>query len=1367
MLSRDKIKLKFQKTPPLLSGQSDSDDFLESVVHIIDNGESQEEVNSLPSDASSNQQASFMRLHSSEEKNNLSNHYDEGMQVHAQVSSSIAQVEVSGVQQESFLVFAEQQYLREHVELREIFAKYGREYQEILLSASNGDEEVKMERPSPRVFFSYAWPILSMFPHEWWHQLFLVSLREDLRELFGIDAYVDIMDSIDNPVRYMIENFSSDSFEVQETRDQTTSPVSMVSFFYGVICFFYQFFSTLLIFLRSYLTEGLLFSSANVLNSFSQESFDAQADDRHRTAINNQQSNKLICMVGSQSFVRKCTNDRFVGSMVRYEKVFIQSCISRFTNSGLPLEQMPVMALSLGNYQDCILPNFQGSTNAYESHRYSYYQFLQAILYKLFLCTSGTAEQNNECKELLNRMRCDPILGSVFERRGQEFKYYYRDTHLFQDVQVLRNKYNLPHWLNGELENVLKIWRSMISKESLDLVSALSSNAQSNSFLDFMDSSSIMMNDFALIKDALAKRYLEASKIRLFEQERPVPLEKQYVNLVIVKEQEQRSKDNAMKNAKRDATEKLVEHHDGLHDENEGLLSKDEVKEEVGDNYDEGLHIKNPGRDLVPGIMKHYEDIHTPKEEIDVENIFKGSNLASEQKILKKVELLGRAGVGKTTLSYYLTYRWALGLLWQNELEWIFHFSLKKMMSNYDRTHIYSMSDVLFKEYLHSVPGFTLEKANEFWKFVLKNPSKVLFVLDGYDEVVLDDHPVIEMLLQEAPRFLVTSRPYARIKQKADLVLENIGFTEKNIKTYITRYFIRCDEESQSVNKPLAESDEDHPLWEWLENHETVKMMCKIPINAELICQLWLDDAPLFQDAHVSVGDLYRSIFNKLIKRYLAKQPEFEREINQMPDQLWLNSSKALNVKAFLKRVAFQGIKNNILIIDYTVIKEVLAAHPDLCKENDILLQLAQSGLLKSINDDVILSKQSFYFIHYSFQEYLAGCYIADTIEHRETQDFIRKNKFYPAYQWVMVYAASSMKNQIDRLDCFYDVLLSPPRDLYGQRELELLLRCGEAACWPREWKGRTPLLEKIMDFLFQDGESFESLNFIPRYIVSDCFQAFLELKDQDGNQGVFEILKARNAHDPHAVLLGISDLTYDIVLTDSEVDQVLRWVEELIEQDDMDAIKWFFQEIITYVTLNQSQVERTLKIIESIIEKSDYPSEIIVKDLDEENVFSYLSFDEAQWSRLFDALENKLSSIGFQEMLTFLQGLELSDFQMDRVIVWFENFFVDWVGKNRFIQCCKKSSELRDFSEAMSEFFSCIELTSLQLDRLLNVFDACLFFETQALMVGFLSGVEFNAMQVDRVIGWIEAGWRRADSFWFDSTSEFFKSIELTSTQL
>ncbi|MFN3235409.1 MAG: NACHT domain-containing protein, partial [Gammaproteobacteria bacterium] len=515
------------------------------------------------------------------------------------------------LQEESFRVFAEQRYLREHTQLQEVFAQYGREYQYILFDEPDDGEEKKRDVSSPQVFFSYAWPILDRFPHEWWHQLFLVGLRRDLRDLFRIEAYVDVIDSIDNPVRYMIENFS-------------------------------------------------------------QEFFESQDEARHRSSLNAQGSSKLICMMGSQSFVEKCMNEEFIGSMVRDEKTYIQDYISTYTRSRAPLAQIPVMAFSLGHYRRSILPNFQGHINAYEAHKHSYGQYIQAILYKLFLCMPHTEEQKSRCEDLLLRMRNDPRLEELHKRTDDSIKEYYLDEHLLENVEQLRNDYNLPHWPDGELERVVGIWRDSISEERAQSSVVCQRSLFSNAFLDLIDASAMIDEDFLAIGDTLKARYLEESTIALFEDERPIPLEKLFVNLVIVQENEQRKKD---------------------------------------------LSMKEVGREDFQVLTQHYDDIHTPKEEIDVKNIFKGSNNLSEQKTPRKIELLGRAGIGKTTFLLYLLRQWALGEPWLEGYQAMFYFPLKKVVHKYDKGGAYSMAEVLRKEFFLGVPDFTLEKANAYWRY--------------------------------------------------------------------------------------------------------------------------------------------------------------------------------------------------------------------------------------------------------------------------------------------------------------------------------------------------------------------------------------------------------------------------------------------------------------------------------------------------------------------------------------------------------------------------------------------------------------------------------------------------------------------------
>ncbi|MFN3235410.1 MAG: NACHT domain-containing protein, partial [Gammaproteobacteria bacterium] len=507
------------------------------------------------------------------------------------------------LQEESFRVFAEQQYLRKNRDTREIFASYREGYQDILSDAFDDGEERKGEPALPKVFFSYAWPILNEFPHEWWNQLFLVGLCQDLREFFGVEAYIDVIDSVDDAKKYMADNFS----------------------------------------------------------------YNASEADSH-------DSKNLICIVGSQSYVEKCENDAFSTSMVRDEERYIHEIIDQYSNReySLPSQQRPLMAFSLGIYQSCILSSFHGKILAHESHRYSYYQLLQAVLYKLVLFMPDGDEQKYRCRDFLASMRQNSLLEHLFKRTEDAIQDYYWSKAYREDIDDLRNTFNLQHWLEGELEDVLSAWDEGILEERKQTIEERPHYKAADAFLALLDPTMLTDEDVLVAKEVLKDRYLEESTIALFEDERPIPLEKLFVNLIIVKEDEQRKKDLGMKEAKREDFQVLTQ---------------------------------------------HYDDIHTPKEEIDVKNIFKGSNNLSEQETPRTIELLGRAGIGKTTFLLYLLRQWALGEPWLEGYQAMFYFPLKKVVHKYDKGGAYSMAEVLRKEFFLGVPDFTLEKANAYWRY--------------------------------------------------------------------------------------------------------------------------------------------------------------------------------------------------------------------------------------------------------------------------------------------------------------------------------------------------------------------------------------------------------------------------------------------------------------------------------------------------------------------------------------------------------------------------------------------------------------------------------------------------------------------------
>ncbi|MFN3235391.1 MAG: hypothetical protein ACE365_08305, partial [Gammaproteobacteria bacterium] len=330
------------------------------------------------------------------------------------------------------------------------------------------------------------------------------------------------------------------------------------------------------------------------------------------------------------------------------------------------------------------------------------------------------------------------------------------------------------------------------------------------------------------------------------------------------------------------------------------------------------------------------------------------------------------------------------------------------------------------------------------------------------------------------------------------------------------------------------------------------------------------------------------------------------------------NCSETRKVTLFLKHVAFEGVKRNRLIIDYAMVDEVLIAHQELCEDPDILLHLARSGLLKSIDSEATLSNKSFYFMHYSFQEYLAGCYIADTLESQETQNFISQYKYFPVFQEVMTYAASSMKNNISKLDFFYDLLLSAPRDLCGDVEFELLLRCGEAAGWPEGWKARGRILKIV-------GEGYEKAirKSYRLYEISQLLSHFpntaTAMLGVGGRVGFFEILNNLPHSKSHVKALEALRLSSVCNFTEAQISEILEWVKNSF----FDRCDLHYEVILNSFSLSDVQIDDLLDYFELMLQGD---GNAIGREYDCLGIFflSSLKFNDIQIDRLWAFLKNE-----------------------------------------------------------------------------------------------------------------------------------------------
>jgi hypothetical protein len=206
-------------------------------------------------------------------------------------------------------------------------------------------------------------------------------------------------------------------------------------------------------------------------------------------------------------------------------------------------------------------------------------------------------------------------------------------------------------------------------------------------------------------------------------------------------------------------------------------------------------------------LLNSWDELHTPKEPIDIEDLWKSKVHEDGPKVTPRHFYVERiAGIDKTTLSRYSALRWAKGL-WQEKYQWIFLIPLRNLLdkSRYPQKaeEAYDFLDVVFSE-CFDCPVFKLgnrskltqEKSDELLQEWQSNEGQVLYILDGLDEVAsitADTHPHVFPVLGELRKqkhAIITSRLGGPLPEIAPGVqhLITLGFLDADIPRYIQKF---------------------------------------------------------------------------------------------------------------------------------------------------------------------------------------------------------------------------------------------------------------------------------------------------------------------------------------------------------------------------------------------------------------------------------------------------------------------------------------------------------------------------------------------------------------------------------------------------
>ena len=218
----------------------------------------------------------------------------------------------------------------------------------------------------------------------------------------------------------------------------------------------------------------------------------------------------------------------------------------------------------------------------------------------------------------------------------------------------------------------------------------------------------------------------------------------------------------------------------------------------------------------------------------------------------------GEPGIGKTTYCQKLAYDWATsqGCEWHESFPTVEVLLLLRCREIESSCIWKAIEDQILPE------GIEPDGKVTFFRFLKRNPSKVLLVLDGLDEADPEKLKLFRKLIQRellpGCYIVLTSRHEAgsNIRPYTDTLLEIVGFTTPDADCFITRYFQQSD--NQHLAATLIAKLKSDNLYELTRN----------PLNTLLLCVIFEDLNGVLPNSRT---ELYMEIVHFVLRRYVNK----------------------------------------------------------------------------------------------------------------------------------------------------------------------------------------------------------------------------------------------------------------------------------------------------------------------------------------------------------------------------------------------------------------------------------------------------------------------------------------------------------------
>ncbi|XP_035691492.1 NLR family CARD domain-containing protein 4-like [Branchiostoma floridae] len=250
-----------------------------------------------------------------------------------------------------------------------------------------------------------------------------------------------------------------------------------------------------------------------------------------------------------------------------------------------------------------------------------------------------------------------------------------------------------------------------------------------------------------------------------------------------------------------------------------------------------------------------------------------------------------------------------------------------------------------------------------------QNESRVLFLLDGYDEL----RPEARAARQAIPKLLsgklypnstivITSRPSAGVQQhtRPDCHVNITGFSRTYVEKYMQQYFTAVGK--HELTKTLAEH---------VRYNELFNTLIQTPMFLMLVCVLWEEDQEMVSTG--TMTGLYDNLLTCLVRKYC------EREGVDMPTE-GLPTEVAESLLQ-LGKLALEALLRNETLLDLTKVDRAKVSWELLLKLGVVSLEVSSSRLhpRKQLN-----------FSHKTMQEFLAGRYVAHALLNQDIVELLQ-----------------------------------------------------------------------------------------------------------------------------------------------------------------------------------------------------------------------------------------------------------------------------------------------------------------------------------------------------------------------------------------